>query len=105
MLRDQQLDGAERSGGGRPGEPIERTPVQPGLEHTALRQPAQVPADERESILVGAERTHLGLRVRVEPVAEELTAWSSGQAEGRPLAEVFVIVNERTRLPTENPAG
>jgi PAS domain S-box-containing protein len=37
-------------------------------------------------------------------VAEELTGWRSEEAQGRPLAEVFVIVNEQSRLPTENPA-
>jgi PAS domain S-box-containing protein len=37
-------------------------------------------------------------------VAESLTGWSDGDARGRPLAEVFRIVNESTRAPVENPA-
>ncbi|WP_296510594.1 EAL domain-containing protein [Rhodoferax sp.] len=39
----------------------------------------------------------------LNPVAERMTGWSSAEAIGRPLAQVFHIVNEQTRLPTENP--
>lgn len=37
-------------------------------------------------------------------VAEALTRWSRPEATGRPLPEVFNIVNEHTRRPAENPA-
>jgi PAS domain S-box-containing protein len=37
-------------------------------------------------------------------VAEFLTGWLEREAMGRPLAEVFQIVNERTREPGPNPA-
>lgn len=37
------------------------------------------------------------------PVAEQLTGWSADDARGRPLREVFRIVNEYTREPTESP--
>lgn len=37
-------------------------------------------------------------------VAEKLTGWRMQDAAGRPLPEVFAIVNEQTRQPVENPA-
>src|SRR5262249_10085239 len=36
-------------------------------------------------------------------VAETLTAWPLDEARGRPLAEVFRIVNQETRQTVENP--
>jgi PAS domain S-box-containing protein len=43
-------------------------------------------------------------RVRfMNPVAERLTGWSSQEAEGRSLHEVFPIFNEETGAPAENP--
>ena len=41
---------------------------------------------------------------RMNPVAESLTGWRFEEAKGRPLAEVFNIVNEQSREPVENPA-
>ena len=35
--------------------------------------------------------------------AERLTGWSSDEASGQPLNEVFHIINEKTRQPVENP--
>src|SRR5436853_4246663 len=35
-------------------------------------------------------------------VAESLTGWTQADALGRPLLEVFQIVNERTRRPVED---
>ncbi|MFZ5918982.1 MAG: PAS domain S-box protein [Chloroflexota bacterium] len=44
-----------------------------------------------------------GCVARMNRVAEQLTGWSETEAAGRPLDEVFGIVNEETRLPVENP--
>jgi PAS domain S-box-containing protein len=41
----------------------------------------------------------------LNPVAEALTGWSSAAAEGRPLPEIFRIVNEATREQVEDPAA
>jgi PAS domain S-box-containing protein len=49
--------------------------------------------------------TDVGGRVSfVNPIAESLTGWTNVSALGRPLEEVFHIVNEQTRKPVENPA-
>ncbi len=39
------------------------------------------------------------------PVAEVLTGWPLAEAIGKPLAEIFRIVNEETRQPVEDPAA
>ena len=44
-----------------------------------------------------------GRVVFINPVAEELTGWQQAEALGRPLDEIFVILNEETRLPVESP--
>jgi PAS domain S-box-containing protein len=41
----------------------------------------------------------------MNPVGEALTGWPADEAVGRPLAEVFRIVNEETRQPAEDPAA
>jgi PAS domain S-box-containing protein len=45
----------------------------------------------------------LGRVTFLNPVAEQLTGWTQGEAQGRPLESVFVIVNKQTRQPVENP--
>jgi PAS domain S-box-containing protein len=40
----------------------------------------------------------------INRVAEDLTGWTGTDAVGRPLTEVFRIINEFSREPVENPA-
>jgi PAS domain S-box-containing protein len=40
---------------------------------------------------------------QMNPVAESLTGWSEEDAKGRPIEQVFHIVNEESRKPVENP--
>lgn len=44
-----------------------------------------------------------GFVVRMNPAAEKLTGWTSTEAEGLPVADVFCIVNAQTRKPVQNP--
>ena len=54
----------------------------------------------------GVILTDLQSRVTfLNPVAESLTGWSATEATGRPLIDIFTIVNERDRLPVENPVA
>ena len=39
----------------------------------------------------------------LNPVAQGLTGWPQAEARGRPMAEVFPIINEHTREPAEDP--
>jgi PAS domain S-box-containing protein len=39
----------------------------------------------------------------INPTAEAVTGWTSAQAEGQPLDEVFHVLNEETRATVENP--
>jgi PAS domain S-box-containing protein len=41
----------------------------------------------------------------LNPVAEVLTGWSDEDARGKPLGEVFRILNEQTRAEVENPVA
>jgi PAS domain S-box-containing protein len=45
----------------------------------------------------------VGVVTFMNPCAEELTGWPLAEATGRPLAEVFPIVNEATRAASESP--
>lgn len=44
-----------------------------------------------------------GRITRINAVAQALTGWTEGEAGGRPLEDVFTIVDEAARQPVENP--
>jgi PAS domain S-box-containing protein len=46
-----------------------------------------------------------GRVVRMNPVAEQLTGWALEEAQGRPLADVFRILDENTRRPVDSPVA
>ncbi len=39
----------------------------------------------------------------MNPVAEQLTGWTNSEAAGRPVSEVFQVLNEATRTPIDSP--
>jgi diguanylate cyclase (GGDEF)-like protein/PAS domain S-box-containing protein len=45
-------------------------------------------------------------QARVEylnPVAEQLTGWTTAEAAGRPVSEIFLVLDESTRVPIDSP--
>lgn len=46
-----------------------------------------------------------GRIIWLNPVAERLTGWLSSEALGNPVAQVFNVVDEETRLPGEHPVA
>ena len=81
-----------------------------GLSESLHRSRRRVVASERRfavtlsSIGDAVIATDKEARVTfLNPVAEELTGWSGVDANGKPLSEVFRIVNEETRQPVEDP--
>ncbi|MDF3821250.1 PAS domain S-box protein [Leptospira sp. 96542] len=41
--------------------------------------------------------------LHMNPIAEHLTGWNFDLAKGKPLSEIFKIINSKTREPVENP--
>src|SRR5690349_11821898 len=41
----------------------------------------------------------------MNPVAESLTSWTNGEAQGKPVVEIFSIVNESTGAVVESPVS
>ncbi|MCW5613177.1 MAG: PAS domain S-box protein [Rubrivivax sp.] len=72
----------------------------------ALRASEQRLATTLDSIGDAVIATDLAGRVvRLNPAGERLTGWSAADAVGRPLAEVFRIVNAGTRRPAADPVA
>ncbi len=82
-----------------------------GIDITDRKQTEEKLAAERERLSVtlrsigdGVITTDTeGRVVMINKVAEGLTGWTQAEAAGRPLVEVFNIINEITREPCENP--
>jgi two-component system sensor histidine kinase/response regulator len=55
-----------------------------------------------DAVIATDARAHVTF---LNPVAEALTGWSTADAMGRPLLEVFNIINELTRQKAEDPAA
>jgi PAS domain S-box-containing protein len=74
--------------------------------HRALAAERERLAVTLRSIGDGVIATDVDAKVALlNPVAEELTGWKQEQAAGRPLGEVFHIINEQTRIVCENPVA
>src|SRR5262249_28008048 len=82
------------------------------LSESLHRSRARAAASERRYAVTLASIGDAGMATDDEarvtflnPVAEALTGWPLAEAVGRPLSEVFRIVNEQTRRPAEDPAA
>lgn len=53
-----------------------------------------------DGVITTNEKGHV---MFMNPVAETLTGWSQKDAEGKPITDVFNIVDEQTREPVESP--
>ncbi len=72
----------------------------------ALRQSEENLATTLNSIGDGVLTTDAKGRItRLNPVAEQLTGWTSREAVGRPVEEIFCIINEETRQPAVIPVA
>lgn len=69
--------------------------------HLALEETRTILYSIGDGVIATNEK---GLVTHFNPVAEKLTGWSEAEVLGRPLIEVFNIINETTRAVVENPA-
>jgi PAS domain S-box-containing protein len=95
-------------------KPFEESQVRTAIELALYRSAAEKKLRESERLYavtlaslgeaVIATDAQSGIRL-MNPIAEALTGWSQDEALGRPLAEVFRIVHEETRMSVEDPAA
>ena len=72
--------------------------------NTTLRNSEEKLAVTLNSIGDAVIATDARARVtRLNPVAEQLTGWTQAEATGRPVDEVFHIINQETRQPSAIP--
>jgi PAS domain S-box-containing protein len=75
-------------------------------KESLLRQSEERLATTLDSIGDGVIATDAnGMVERMNPVAARLTGWTFAEAKGKPLTDVFKIINENTRAPVESPAA
>jgi PAS domain S-box-containing protein len=55
-----------------------------------------------DAVLVADTQGHITF---LNSVAETLTGWTTQEAKGRPLGQVFPVINERTRHPIDDPVA
>jgi PAS domain S-box-containing protein len=95
------MDSAEKS----PGTSNEQQTNGPASETGELKRQRKWFETTLSSIGDGVITADCDGRVTLlNPVAEQLTGWSSAEAKGQPLEKVFRILNEDTRAEVENPA-
>lgn len=72
--------------------------IQRRQAETALRESEENLTVTLHSIGDAVLATDVDGRVtRLNPIAEKLTGWTQAEAAGRPVADVFIIINEETR--------
>jgi diguanylate cyclase (GGDEF)-like protein/PAS domain S-box-containing protein len=80
---------------------------------TGLKATEAALADEKEKLRVTLASISDGVIAAgadgnvtfLNPIAEDLTGWTFSEAVGRPLVEVFPIVDEATGAPADNPVA
>ena len=111
MMQGVQLKAYGDDAGGRLAAILIEDMTEQLLHEEELHETERRLRAERENLAVtlrsigdGVVSTDANGCVRMlNPVAEELTGWSSEESSGRALGEVFNIVNEYTREPVKNP--
>jgi len=73
------------------------------LAHRRNEENLRVTLDSIGDAVIATDKD--GRITRMNPVSEHLTGWTTAEARGRPLLEVFQIINAHTRKTAENPVA
>lgn len=107
LLRSGAQQNAQSSFAARPSAEVELTRAKESLERKTqeIARSSELLHVTLRSIGDAVVTTDREGRVQfLNDVAEALTGWPTRDAQGRPLAEVFRIINEESRQTVENPA-